>query len=269
MKPTTQPDGSIRWPMTSWQDLLRRVLPPLAASGFPPASFRMGGGTCLATHLHHRVSYDIDLFFAEAGALRRLNPGSNAAIRALSERWQYPGHYIKIECVDGEIDFLPETLPDHPDAAPLTLAGLPPVRLERPETTIAKKLLFRGARLLPRDVFDTVAVLDLHPELLPQLRAAFEERRDVLERRLLAIAPLYRNACDLMVKPTAAAPADRWIDTGLAQLATAFAIEGLHHLVADRSFALIEAEAVLASEGGQPRTARQRAMAALLAGERL
>src|SRR4051794_26702968 len=94
--------GSKKWPPTAWRDLLRLALPALEAL---PAgmSWALGGGTALALTLAHRVSFDIDVFFTDSRALRLLSPNRNPLVRAISDRWQEPGNYIKIERPEGEI----------------------------------------------------------------------------------------------------------------------------------------------------------------------
>jgi hypothetical protein len=75
----------------------------------------LGGGTALSISLKHRISYDIDIFFQDANALKLLSPNKNRKIRVLSDNWHQPGHYLKIERPEGDIDFLmTRTLTDDP-----------------------------------------------------------------------------------------------------------------------------------------------------------
>ncbi len=60
----------------------------------------------MSISLNHRISYDIDIFFQDASALKLLSPLKNAKIKALSDDWQQPGNYLKIERPEGDIDFL-------------------------------------------------------------------------------------------------------------------------------------------------------------------
>lgn len=146
------PSGCGKWPASRWRELLHAVLPVLEA--LPPGrEWSLGGGTALALHLGHRVSYDIDVFFENAAALRDLNPNRNSGVRSLADRWQYPGHRIRLERNDGDIDFLIATqLTDTPvvemslDARRITVETVPEI--------LAKKLHYRGSRLTIRDTFD-------------------------------------------------------------------------------------------------------------------
>lgn len=149
-------------------------------------AWSLGGGTALALRIDHRVSFDIDLFFPDATALRLLSPHRNAVVRALSDTWQEPGHYLKIERPEGEIDFLCAALMTTPGTEPWPI-GDRSIPLETPREVLAKKLYFRGNRLLARDLFDIAAVRRLAPEEFEAAIAAAPDgaRRaaDILRRR--------------------------------------------------------------------------------------
>ena len=102
MKPLT---GSRKWPATAWRTLLELALPALDEVG-ADVRWTLGGGTGLALKLEHRISYDIDIFFEDASHLRALSPNRNKASRAISDRWQDPGHYLRLEREEGVIDFI-------------------------------------------------------------------------------------------------------------------------------------------------------------------
>ena len=68
--------GSKKWRTSKWKQLLELVLPALdELSNELPWS--LGGGTALAISLNHRISYDIDIFFQDASALKFLSPNKN------------------------------------------------------------------------------------------------------------------------------------------------------------------------------------------------
>ncbi|MEQ9682152.1 MAG: nucleotidyl transferase AbiEii/AbiGii toxin family protein, partial [Rhodospirillales bacterium] len=115
-----------------------------------------GGGTALAVHLGHRDSFDIDIFFTDSQALRDLSPQRNPTVRAVTDKWQVPGHYIKLERPEGEIDFIASPLFSDPgtQAWPYEGRDLP---LETVTEILAKKLHWRGSAGLARDVFDLAA----------------------------------------------------------------------------------------------------------------
>ena len=147
--------GSKRWPVTAWRELLTLALGILDEAS-QETGWTLGGGTALALKLHHRTSYDVDLFLDSASALHALSPNRNAAARAVAEHWQEPGNYIKLEREEGCIDFILAGC----------LTGLPPwtydlagraIPVEQPAEIVAKKLKYRGSRLLSRDLFDELA----------------------------------------------------------------------------------------------------------------
>ena len=172
-----QPDGSKKWRISRWKRLLELVLPALDEL---PAelTWALGGGTALSISLNHRISYDIDIFFQDASALKFLSPNKNNKIRALSDDWQQPGNYLKIERPEGDIDFLiartfstsPHFLHDFKGKE---------IFIETPAEIIAKKIHYRGSQFSVRDIFDIAAVSELAPDALSSVSS---EIRDALPR---------------------------------------------------------------------------------------
>jgi hypothetical protein len=64
----------------------------------------LGGGTALALHLNHRISFDVDIFLDHPGALKELM--KNPKTKRLSDDREFPGNYLKIIRPEGEIDFI-------------------------------------------------------------------------------------------------------------------------------------------------------------------
>ncbi len=144
----------------------------------PGIAWSWGGGTALAMHLAHRVSDDIDIFFTDAHALRLLSPQRNRAVKAITGKWQDPGHTIKLECEEGEIDFIvARQFTDHP-TDPVEIEGRS-ISLETPAEVLAKKLHYRGSRAIARDVFDMAAALEAVPD---QVRLAVRATPDGARR---------------------------------------------------------------------------------------
>ena len=169
----------------------------------PGIGWSWGGGTALAMHLAHRISDDIDIFFTDANALRLLSPQRNPVVKAITGKWQEPGHYIKLECEAGEIDFIvARQFTDHP-TDPVEFAGRS-MPLETPAEVLAKKLHYRGSRVIARDVFDLAAALEAVPDQLRLAVGAAPEgaRRaaDSIRRRVSRITRELPGA----VRPTAA-----------------------------------------------------------------
>lgn len=188
---------------TAWDELLQKALPALDHV-FPPASFNrnrrpdwtLGGGTAIALRIAHRLSDDIDIF-APSKPLRAFTPGNNPGSRAISDRFQWPGHYLKFQCEAGEVDFLSPHLQTDPGFTWERYRDRD-VALETLEEVIVKKVRFRSARFTARDVFDLAAVARATPAIvdvlasevadaLPRLKAVLQARsgtQDVLRSEL-------------------------------------------------------------------------------------
>ena len=193
--------GSKRWPTTAWRELLSLALPALDEVG---ANFvwTFGGGTALALRLGHRVSYDVDIFIEDAAVLRMLSPNRNTASRGITDLWQEPGNYIKLEHRVGAIDFIL--------AGKLT--ALPPwvyrfegrdILVEEPAEILAKKLKYRGSRFLPRDIFDLLAIHQQDPTQVQHAVAAEPDGARRARDRIQRIAKRYRETIHEEVNPTA------------------------------------------------------------------
>ena len=187
---------------TEWPRLLALALEALDT--LPPATnWTWGGGTALAIRFNHRISLDIDIFLTDAAAMRLLSPQRNAIVRAITDKWQEPGHYLKLLRQEGEIDFIVSALRTEPGHEPWAFEGrnLP---LETAAEVLAKKLYWRGSRVLARDVFDLAAARLLDPDSLAEAVAASRDgaRRaaDEIARRYKRIARELPDA----VNPTAA-----------------------------------------------------------------
>jgi hypothetical protein len=192
-------------PEEPWQPLLDAALAALATLG-PQARWSWGGGTALALSLGHRASIDVDIFLPDATALRALSPQRNPTVRALTDRWQEPGHYLKLELEQGEVDFISAPLLTEPGTVAWPYRGrdLP---LETVAEVLAKKLHWRGSRVLARDVFDLIAARHLAGPSFAQAVAAAPQgaRRvaDQIRRRL----PRLERELPLAVRPTPAGEA--------------------------------------------------------------
>lgn len=192
--------GSKRWPATAWRTLLELTLPALDEVG-PDVKWTLGGGTALALRIHHRISYDIDIFLEDAAHLRALSPNRNAASRAITDRWQEPGHYLKLEREEGAIDFI--VAARQTDLTPwLYRFKSREIRVEEPAEILAKKLKYRGSRLLPRDIFDILAAHRFDPSSVKTAVAAAPDGVRHAIDRIQRIETRYRETIRDEVNPT-------------------------------------------------------------------
>ena len=194
--------GSQRWPTTAWRTLLELALTALDELG-PNVPWTLGGGTALALKLHHRISYDADIFLANADHLAALSPTRNQAAARITDRWQELGHYLKLERPEGEIDFIVAARQTKltPWLYSLNSRDIP---VEDPAEILAKKLKYRGSRLLPRDIFDLLAARQYNPATVAIACAAVPRSVRRAADRIRRIAKRYRETVADEVNPTAA-----------------------------------------------------------------
>lgn len=190
---------------SEWQKLLDKALPALDhvfgarnESGGAPA-WTLGGGTAIAIQLNHRISYDVDIF-VPGTALKRFAPANNPASAMISDKFQWPGHYLKFELESGEIDFLSPPLQTEPGFFWATYRDRQ-IALETPEEVIIKKIRFRSVKFTPRDVYDLAAVAQERSGLAKLMA---KETADALPRLQESIRVLEAKGVDVSryVNPT-------------------------------------------------------------------
>jgi hypothetical protein len=123
-----------------------------------------GGGTALMLQIGHRESHDVDFFLQDPQMLAFLDPQKNDFTFEIT-----PGGYdgdgsrflkLAFEGI-GEIDFIvcqPATA--HP-AIQREIEG-ESILLETAPEIIAKKIVYRGSSIRPRDIFDIAAASKQH-----------------------------------------------------------------------------------------------------------
>lgn len=195
-----QYSGLGKWPPSAWKRLLELVLPAL--DELPDKyTWSLGGGTALAISYNHRVSYDIDIFFQDANALKLLSPNKNNKIRNLSDNWQQPGHYLKIERPEGDIDFLvTRTITDNPFFI-YDFNGKK-ITIETPGEIIAKKILYRGSRITIRDIFDIAVFWKMQPEIMTSIILEIQDDIPRVADRIRLLQKRYKNTIHEAVMPT-------------------------------------------------------------------
>ena len=157
---------------SNWKRLFDIAMPAIdhvfrspQTEGTPDWTF--GGGTALMLQIGHRISFDIDIF-VHAARLKSFSPSINPAAADISTRYQWPGHYLKFELPDGEIDFLSAPLQTDPGFTWKQL-GNRSVAIETPEEIIVKKIRYRSESLKARDAFDLAAIARERPDLAETL----------------------------------------------------------------------------------------------------
>lgn len=168
----------------------------------PEMKWSLGGGTALALHLNHRVSFDIDIFFEHPGALKELM--RNPKTKQLSDDREFPGNYLKIIRPEGEIDFILASNVTDKFCQTYNFEG-EHINIETPIEIIAKKIKYRGSKFTLRDVYDLSAVIKTTPDILERL-ADLEELSGPFEKAFQRISFLQENAESLNAELTGADP---------------------------------------------------------------
>lgn len=197
---------SFTWPSETSRRLFAMVAPALADL---PADmpWNLGGGTALAMWLGHRTSNDIDLFFEAAQALRLLSPQRNPKTRAISDRWQQAGHYLKFEVSGvGEIDILvTQSWMEPPDVS--AVVGGIAMRVQRPAEILAREIVHRGVSFKMCDFFDLAAAAHADAKLVDELHSVISPRLDELEGRWFGLSAALQQQLSRAVAPTASGAA--------------------------------------------------------------
>ncbi|MDE3026924.1 MAG: nucleotidyl transferase AbiEii/AbiGii toxin family protein [Paracoccaceae bacterium] len=129
------------------------------ANGIGLHHWSFGGGTALMLQIRHRESHDIDLFIEDAQYLPFLNPQTQDYQLALNPTdYETDGsHALKIVFDGvGEVDFICCGTITATPVIETYLRGRR-IRVETPAEILAKKVVFRGTRMQPRDMFDIAA----------------------------------------------------------------------------------------------------------------
>ncbi|WP_028720296.1 nucleotidyl transferase AbiEii/AbiGii toxin family protein [Paracoccus yeei] len=147
-----------RWPELF--DMAMATIDQANGQGIGMNNWSFGGGTALMLQIKHRESHDIDLFIDDAQYLPYLNPETQGYDLALTPSdYETDGTRALKIVFDGvgEIDFICcDPVTEEPFVAS-EIRGRS-VKLETPAEILAKKVVFRGTHLQPRDMFDIAAV---------------------------------------------------------------------------------------------------------------
>lgn len=194
--------GSRKWPTSHWPSLLRDTIRLIDSLEDPP-NWTFGGGTALAVHLGHRISYDIDAFVRDSDILRELTPARNPLTRALlgGRKYEYPGHYLKLDMGVGEIDFIVAGRRTDDPTQAWTFEGRV-IRIETPWEIAVKKAFYRPSTFKLRDIFDLAAVVESHPEQLAATLGEVEDKLGKVMHRVALLAPRYETLVTDDVNPT-------------------------------------------------------------------
>jgi predicted nucleotidyltransferase component of viral defense system len=146
--------------------------------GLEDPFWTFGGGTVLMFKYGHRLSKDIDIFVPDPQHLGYVTPRLSDTAASLTEEYtEMPGSFVKLQFVEGEIDFV--AAPNLTDAAweRWEIQG-GQVRVETAAEVIAKKMYHRGDRATARDLFDLAMVVEREPDALAAAAPFLMRHRD-------------------------------------------------------------------------------------------
>ena len=174
----------------TWAEILKiayGIFDDLEHRGFGAAPFSLGGGTVLMFEYKHRLSKDIDLFGYDAQWLSLLTPRLNAQAAAVATDYVEQANAVKIVTEKGDIDFVIAADVTHPVYRRKTILAGRSINTDPPGEILAKKMLYRAAMFLPRDVYDLSAAIDIDPASAREAVIAAASTRSVLLKRLEAL----------------------------------------------------------------------------------
>ena len=189
----------------------------------PGATWSFGGGTRLALLYGHPISYDVDIFVADAQLIPYLSPRLNdTAAAPLGYDVVEDSTSLKVTRPAGDIDIAVAPTLTSPGSEPAEVLGRT-VPAQTPEEILAKKMEYRGHAFTHRDAFDLAMLLERDPARVAAAEAACSDFRlellrqclDLLLPVLTAELPDYVNATKAAEHLlTEAAPRIRtWLDT--------------------------------------------------------
>lgn len=165
-----------------------------------------GGGTALMLQINHRESYDVDLFVDDPQVLSFLNPQTQGYTLSLSPSAYSPNGSasLRIEFDGvGEVDFICCPWITSTPTMQRKIAGRV-IEVETVAEIIAKKIIYRGGSIQPRDLFDIAAAraCGFDNEIVEALRAHATETRTAL-RATKALDPNLAESVisGLMIRP--------------------------------------------------------------------
>lgn len=136
--------------------LLEYAMKAANEAGMNIDDWSIGGGTILSFYYQHRLSKDIDIFISDGQFLAGLSPRLNSICEDALD-YDEMGTYISLVFPEGKVDFVIGSQITEFKASKHNFLGKE-VYLDDPVEIVCKKMFYRGAKLLPRDLFDLAVV---------------------------------------------------------------------------------------------------------------
>ena len=180
-----------------WADLLGeafKIIDDVNKNGNILGDLTFGGGTAMMLQIDHRESHDIDLFLDDPQLLSFVQAASGDMQFGIGSPSYKSNENVHVKLTFhevGEIDFV---VAQHVTANPALSRSVlgRDIQTETVPEIIAKKIVYRGERLKPRDVFDIAAASESgHREAIEEMLAENPEEVETTYRYLLKQTPQY------------------------------------------------------------------------------
>lgn len=153
----------------------------------------LGGGTAIMLQIDHRDSRDIDLFLDDPQLLPYVRAEAADMLFGIGEPTYSGDGSINLKlCFDGigEIDFIVSGHVTDAHAQKREIMGRV-ILVETIPEIVAKKIVYRSARIQPRDVFDIAAACETgYRDEIETLLAKYPEEAAAMRRRLSELSPV-------------------------------------------------------------------------------
>lgn len=191
---------------SGWTSLFRtacRLIAEVNAEHPIIDDWSFGGGTAMMIQIDHRDSRDVDIFLPDAQLLAYLDPGKRDFTFG-QPLLSYGGdgtRFLKLSFDAGEIDFIAGNFLTEQPTRSVEVEGTRTCLETIPEI-IAKKIVYRGRSIKPRDIFDIAAAAETDDGAL---RSALKAHRGAVEATIVCLDrlnPSFVEAAiaDLMIR---------------------------------------------------------------------
>lgn len=190
-------------PQSDWTQLFRIACALTQQANIATDDWTFGGGTAMMLQIDHRESNDVDIFLSDPQLLPFLDPRTHdfgIDIRPIAYRSD-GAKSIKFVFDTGEIDFVVAPALTSSPTIRATVEGVT-VLLETIPEIITKKIYYRGAGMMPRDIFDLAAAGKQYEAAIVQELRSYPDKVTEALAAMHGLRPRFVNdaIADLTIK---------------------------------------------------------------------
>jgi Nucleotidyl transferase AbiEii toxin, Type IV TA system len=168
-------------------------------------TWTFGGGTAMMLQIGHRESHDVDIFLQDPQLLPFLDPQKqDFQFDVRPSGYNSDGsRFIKIAFEDiGEIDFIVAPFKTKNPTIQKEVEGEDALLETIPEI-IAKKIVYRGSSIKPRDIFDIAAASEQYSDSIVAELGSYKDDVRATLKTMEGLNPKFVNAAiaELMIRP--------------------------------------------------------------------